>query len=241
LLALLAFTAAGAAHAAPGDLACNQEPGGRFYWLERAFCDLEVLGPDRAQGLIIWNHGIQGTTESWKAPAPPVLRLVQARGWDVILLKRHLAFAPGIRPSGGGGALDPTIVERILERARVGRLAVVFPNGDARFGNIARGERARPILAKRDLPWMMVDESAGEITGHGGAVTGRFALRYGRCLSDFLSAVALPAGRVECQPAGDDWRIARELLLPPGGRPPDAAVNPIDLRWRKRGRPAPGK
>jgi hypothetical protein len=71
------------------ELACNQQPGDRFYWLERAFCDLEVLGPERAHGLIIWNHGIHGTTESWKTPAPPVLRLVQARGWDVIMLKRH--------------------------------------------------------------------------------------------------------------------------------------------------------
>ena len=289
---LAVSTAAVAAHAAPGDLACNQDPGSRFYWLERAFCDLEMAGPERAQGLIIWNHGIQGTTESWKAPAPPVLRLVQARGWDVIMLKRHhlaetmpggpldrtvkrtleeaaaqkkagykkialagqsfggyvtmeaidtspdldaaIAFAPGIRPHGGSGALDPAIVERILERARVGRLAVVFPKDDALFGNIARGERARPILAKRAFPWLMVDEEAGEITGHGGATTGRFALRYGRCLSAFLSAAAPAAGRFECQPTGDDWRVVRELLLPRDSRPPASAVNPeilpADLR-----------
>jgi hypothetical protein len=29
------------------------------------------------------------TNPSWGAPAPPAFRLLQARGWDVIMLKRH--------------------------------------------------------------------------------------------------------------------------------------------------------
>lgn len=281
LLALVLVVApAGLAHAST-DLACNQQPGERFYWLERAFCDLPMAGPEQAQGLIIWNHGISGTTESWKAPAAPVLRIAQARGWDVIMLKRHhlaeggalertvkrtleevaaqreagykkivlsgqsfggyvtlaaidespdidaaIAFAPGIRSLGATGALDPTIIERILQRARVGRLAVVFPKDDALFGNIARGVRARPILAKRDLPWLMVDETAGEITGHHGGVTGRFAVRYGRCLAEFLSAATLAPGPIACQPGGDEARIVRELLFSPASRPPKFLVNP---------------
>ena len=266
------------------DLGCNQQPGDRFFWIERAFCDLDTYGPARAQGLIIWNHGIQGTIESWKAPAPPVLRLLQARGWDVIMLKRHhlaesmpggplartvsrtldevaagrkagykkivlagqsfggyvtmeaidtsadidaaIAFAPGVRVSGGSGALDPTIIERILSRARVGRLALVFPKNDTLFGSIARGERARPILDKRPLPWLMVDETAGEITGHGGGVTGRFAVRYGLCLAEFISAPAVPSGRYTCPPNADESRIARELLLPAGRESPKFLVDP---------------
>lgn len=276
-----------AAAAAPADLACNQQPGDRFFWTERAFCDLETHGPDRAQGLVIWNHGIQGTTESWKAPAPPALRLLQVRGWDVIMVKRHhlaetmpggpltrtvsrtldevaaarkagykkvvlagqsfggyvtmeaidtspdidaaIAFAPGIRPSGGSGALDPTIIERILHRARVGRLALVFPKNDTLFGSIPRGERARPILNKRELPWLMVDETAGEITGHGGGVTGRFAVRYGLCLAEFVSAPTVAPGRYACPPNADEGRVVRELLLPSGDTSPKFLVDPAGV------------
>ena len=284
LFALAVLLATVAPASASTDLACHQQPGDRFFWIERAFCDLAMAGPERAQGLIIWNHGIQGTTESWKAPAPPVLRLAQVRGWDVIMLKRHhlaetmpggpldrtvkrtleevaaqrkagykkialagqsfggyvtleaihtvpdidaaIAFAPGIRASGAGGALDPTITERILQRARVGRLALVVPKDDALFGNLARGERARPILTKRELPWLMVDETAGDIVGHGGGVTGRFAVRYGRCLTEFLAAATLAPGPVACQPGGDETRIVRDLLFPPGSPAPKFMVDP---------------
>lgn len=249
---------AGSATASADELACNQTPGDRFYWIERAFCDLEMAGPQRAQGVIIWNHGIFGTTESWKAPAPPVLRLAQARGWDVIMLKRHhlaetmpggpldrtvkrtleevaarrqagykkvalagqsfggyvtmesidvssdidaaIAFAPGVRSAAASGALDPAVIERILQRVRVGRLAVVFPKDDTLFGSIARGERARPILAKRDFAWLMVDEAADEIRGHGGAVTGRFALRYGPCLSESSQRLRSPRAASNVDP-----------------------------------------
>src|SRR5438093_12376797 len=33
------------------DLACAQQPGNRFFWVERAFCDLALNGPDRANGV----------------------------------------------------------------------------------------------------------------------------------------------------------------------------------------------
>src|SRR5262245_36860396 len=97
LLGLFISLAPRMAGAQPGDLACGQEPGNRFFWVERAFCDLPANGPERANGIIIWNHGISGTTQSWMAPAPPVFRLLQARGWDVVMLKRHhlAEVAPG--------------------------------------------------------------------------------------------------------------------------------------------------
>jgi pimeloyl-ACP methyl ester carboxylesterase len=264
-------------------LACNQEPGNRFYWVERAFCDLEMTGPDRARGIIIWNHGISGTSPSWRAPAPPTFRLLQARGWDVIMIKRHnlaetmpggplqrsvgrtlqeaaaqrkvgyrkvvlagqsfggyvtleaidtvpdifaaIALAPGVRPGGGDWRFDATVVEQIFQRARVGRLAILFPKNDALFGNNARGERAQPILARRDFPYLMVDETS-DITGHGGGGTGRFALRYGLCLADFLAERVLPAGRFTCAGPDGGWPVARELLMPGGGPAPDLAADP---------------
>ena len=287
---LLLITSAGAS---ADDLACNQTPGDRFYWLERGFCDLEMAGPQRAHGLILWNHGISGTTESWKAPAPPMLRLLQVRGWDVIMIKRHnlaeggpsgpltrtvkrtldeaaarkqagykkivlagqsfggyvtmealdtspdidaaIAFAPGVRASGATGALDSSIIERILQRVRVGRLALVFPKDDTLFGSIARGERTRPILAKRDFPWLMVDETAEEIRGHGGGVTSRFALRYGTCVSDFLSAPVLPSGPYRCTPGAHEGRVVRDLLFPTGARATTFAVDPASVPPGLRG------
>ena len=70
-------------------LRCGQEPGDRFYWLEHGFCDLKRHGPDRAQGLIIWNHGIAGTMVQHGAPPAMALRLAQTRGWDVLKINRH--------------------------------------------------------------------------------------------------------------------------------------------------------
>ena len=251
------------------DLACAQQPGNRFFWVERAFCDLQLNGPDRANGVVIWNHGMSGTSQSWMAPAPPALRLLQGRGWDVFVLKRHhaaetdnalyrtvqrtlqeaatlkksgyrkvvlagqsfggyatleavdtspdidaaIAFAPGVRPSGAG-RLDPSIIERILQRAKVGRLALLFPKDDALFGNLVRGASAEAILSRRTLPYLLLDETSG-ISGHGGGMTGRFALRYGLCLADFLAASSLPAGRFVCPPVANEWLVVRELLLPP--------------------------
>jgi pimeloyl-ACP methyl ester carboxylesterase len=268
------------AQRADADLACGQEPGSRFFWVERAFCDLPTSGPSRAHGVVIWNHGISGTNPSWRAPAPPAFRLLQARGWDVLVLKRHnlaetmpggplarsvertlqeaaaqrklgygkvvlagqsfggyvaleaidsapdlfaaVAFAPGMRSSNAAGRFDPTTIEQILQRARVGRLALVFPKHDALLGAVARGERAQPILERRELPYLMIDETS-DVSGHGGGVTGRFALRYGFCLVEFLAAAALPSGRFACPPPEDGWTVVRELLMPAGARRPDLA------------------
>ncbi len=294
--ALLLLLVVPGAAAPPDELACGQEPGSRFFWIERAFCDLPPNGPERANGIVIWNHGISGSTQSWMAPAPPVFRLLQSRGWDVIMLKRHhlaenmagdrlyravqrtlqevaaarkqgyrkvvlagqsfggyvsleavdtvsdidavVALAPGVRFSGAGGRLDASITDRILQRAKVGRMALVFPKNDAVFNHVVRGEGAQAILSRRPLPYLLVDETSG-ISGHGGAVTGRFALRYGLCLADFLAAPSLPAGRFTCPPVAEEWPLVRELLLPqPAQRPSvvrDASVFAVGsltgLRW----------
>jgi len=267
--------------AAPDELACDQEPGNRYYWVERAFCDLPPYGPERAHGLIIWNHGISGTTQSWKAPAPPVLRLLQFRGWDVIMLKRHhlaetmaggplyrtaqrtlqeaaaqrkqgyrkivlagqsfggyvsletadstddidavVALAPGVRSANASGSLDPSITDRILKRVKIGRLMLLFPKDDGVFGNVVRGESAQAILSRRSLPYLLFDETSG-ISGHGGGHTGRFALRYGLCLSSFLSEPSPPAGRYSCPKVTDEWIVVRDLLAPSAAEQPTFAA-----------------
>ena len=268
---VLLFVLVDGVAAQSADMSCQQAPGNRFYWIERAFCDLELNGPEKAQGLIIWNHGISGTLESYKAPAPLAFRLLQARAWDVIMIKRHnqaetmaggplyrtvqrtleevktqrklgyrkivlagqsfggyvtldaadespdvfaaVAMAPGFRAGGASGRLDASMVDRLLQSAKTGRIAVVFPKDDGLFGNVVRGESAGRILTRRNMPYLLLDETSG-LTGHGGGVGGRFAVRYGLCLAEFLSAPQLPGGRFTCQPSGDPWPVVRELLVP---------------------------
>ncbi|HEY3067465.1 MAG TPA: alpha/beta hydrolase [Methylomirabilota bacterium] len=270
LASVLVLVAATVAGAAPANLACDQEPGARLYWMERGFCDLEMNGPERAQGIIIWNHGINATTEQWRAPTPPAFRLLQARGWDVVILKRNnlgdanvdvalartvertleearlqrergyrrvvlagqsfggyvtleaasrsadifaaVAMAPGVRPIGANGRLDTSVTERSLRRLKVERVGVIFPKDDALFGNVTRGESANHILAGRRVPYLLLDETSG-LTGHAGGIGGRFALMYGLCLNEFLTAPTLPGTRFTCPPA-EDWDAARELLMP---------------------------
>jgi pimeloyl-ACP methyl ester carboxylesterase len=68
---------------------CGQNPLGRWFWVERAFCDMPWHGPATAGGIVIWNHGIHGTVGQYVAPVPPVFRLLQARGWDVVKIARN--------------------------------------------------------------------------------------------------------------------------------------------------------
>jgi len=70
-------------------LRCGQEAGSRFYWLEYGFCDMKIFGLEQARGVILWNHGIAGTQVQHAAPPALALRLLQARGWDVLKLNRH--------------------------------------------------------------------------------------------------------------------------------------------------------
>jgi pimeloyl-ACP methyl ester carboxylesterase len=254
------------------DLRCGQEPGTRFFWTEWGFCDLEPHGPEKARGLVIWNHGISGTAEQYKAPPALVLRLLHARGWDILKLNRNnlggtapnltlpraterteaevraqlargyrrvvlagqsfggyvsletaaasrdvfgvVAMAPGVT-SFGVNRLDPSITERLVTEVKARRLSLVFPQGDALFDNRARGPGALRALAGRPAPYLVIDETATSLSGHGGATGGRFALRYGACLADFLDAAdSPPPGRVSC-PGGREATAARDLLMKP--------------------------
>jgi pimeloyl-ACP methyl ester carboxylesterase len=263
------------------DLRCGQEPGGRFFWTEWGFCDLEPHGPPKARGLVIWNHGISGTAEQYKAPPALALRLLHARGWDILKLNRNnlgetsrdlslaraaerneaeiraqlaggyrrvvlagqsfggyialetaaasrdvfgvVAMAPGVMARGGIDRLDPSITERLLGDIKARRLALVFPQADALFDHRVRGPGALRVLAGRSAPYLVIDETATAISGHGGGTGGRFALRYGPCLADFLDAAdSPPPGRVACS-GGREAAAARDLLMKPwpaAARPP---------------------
>ncbi|MBI1735976.1 MAG: hypothetical protein HYR51_12445 [Candidatus Rokubacteria bacterium] len=286
---------AAAVLAAPPASACGQFPGHRFTWVEPAFCDLPPVGAERAHGVVIWNHGISGTTESYLAPVPPALRLLQARGWDVVAVKRHnlaeidaessvaravgrtleeararraagyrrivlagqsfgghvaleaaegnpdvfavVAMAPGVRAKSASGALDAAVTERQLARLRTDRVALVLPGGDALFGHVVRGPGAEAVLRARGGGYLLVDE-ASEIHGHAGGMTGRFALRYGSCLADFLAAASVSPGRFACPPVKHVAKLVRELALSTDTPAPvsdaswlPAAVRPLTGWW----------
>ena len=248
-------------------LRCDQGPRNRFFWTEIAFCDVPLHGPERAAGVVVWNHGISGNDVSYAAGVPVVFRLLQARGWDVIRLNRNnlaedrnsldraaarlleevtaqrkhgyarvlvagqsfggllaleaatksrdvyaaVAFAPGLRPRSRAESFDPRVATWRLKSLVVERVAVVFPAHDDLFDNAVRGPDAAATLSRAGLPFWLVDETGG-LSGHGGATGGVFALRYGMCLVEFLTAPQLPAGRFECRPPADEWAVARELL-----------------------------
>lgn len=79
----------GAAGLVVDSMRCGQTPLNRWFWSERAFCDMAWHGPSKASGVVIWNHGIHGTVMQYTAPVPPVFRLLQARGWDVVKIARN--------------------------------------------------------------------------------------------------------------------------------------------------------
>jgi pimeloyl-ACP methyl ester carboxylesterase len=47
-----------------------------------------VVGPDRATGAVVWNHGRSINTEDSESPTPPYLRVLRDAGWDVLRFNR---------------------------------------------------------------------------------------------------------------------------------------------------------
>ena len=55
--------------------------------LDAAF-DQDLLGPEHASGVIVWNHGRSMTAEDSESPTPPFLRILRDGGWDVLRFDR---------------------------------------------------------------------------------------------------------------------------------------------------------
>lgn len=82
------------------DLACNQKPHGRAYWVEYGFCDLLIKGPAAARGLVLWSHGVNGDKEQYKSLPPPIVRRLERAGWDVVKINRNNLYEHGWSSSG---------------------------------------------------------------------------------------------------------------------------------------------
>ncbi len=48
--------------------------------LDPAF-NQELLGPERAMGVVVWNHGRSINVEDSESPTPPYLRILRDSGW----------------------------------------------------------------------------------------------------------------------------------------------------------------
>jgi pimeloyl-ACP methyl ester carboxylesterase len=47
-----------------------------------------LLGPERATGVVVWNHGRSINVEDAESPSPPYLRVLRDSGWDVLRFNR---------------------------------------------------------------------------------------------------------------------------------------------------------
>jgi dienelactone hydrolase len=59
------------------------------YWTEPAYAEYPAKGPDKALGLVIWNHGADGPLAQYGGPPIPAVAGLAARGWDVVALNRN--------------------------------------------------------------------------------------------------------------------------------------------------------
>jgi len=55
--------------------------------LDPAFSQ-DLLGPEHAMGVVVWNHGRSINIEDSASPTPPYLRVLRDAGWDVLRLNR---------------------------------------------------------------------------------------------------------------------------------------------------------
>src|SRR5215472_13155690 len=64
---------------------CNTSASGMG--LDPGF-DQDVLGPERAIGVLVWSHGRSITAEDSESATPPFLRILREGGWDILRFDR---------------------------------------------------------------------------------------------------------------------------------------------------------
>jgi pimeloyl-ACP methyl ester carboxylesterase len=123
-----------------------------------------------------------------------------------------VAMAPGVTTRGGGGRFDAGTTERTLGRLSVERLVLILPRNDQLFNGVARGPGAAAALAGRAGSSLLLDERY-DIEEHGGGTTGKFAIKYGLCLVQYVASLEGGKGSGHCQEdEALQERAAKELL-----------------------------
>jgi pimeloyl-ACP methyl ester carboxylesterase len=220
---------------------CGQLPLGRWFWVERAFCDMPWHAA-AAKGVVIWNHGIHGTVAQHAASVPPVLRLLQAGGWDVIKIARN-----NLGETTGEQSLYRAVQrtrEEIAARRREGYPKVILAGQSfggyitldtaesswdvygvvamapgVRFGGTGNLDMS---VTERTLGALAVDRLALVFPRHDtlfgsqerGPGAAKFAVRYGPCLVRYLTSPEVGKGPARCAEDAAAQRRAAETLLP---------------------------
>jgi len=82
------------------------------YEIEPAYKEFPLKGPAAATGLVIWNHGVNGTKMQYQYPPPLLAMGLAAHGWDVIKLDRNPTYENNWSNAG------QRHVERLIEEAK---------------------------------------------------------------------------------------------------------------------------
>ena len=101
--------------------------------------------------------------------------------------------------------LNATKLYELLENVRHARVALAFFHGDE-FDPGGRGERALEILARRNVPSLVIDQPA-HLVSHWAASTHAFTLRFGDCLASF-AALDEAHGALSCDNLLTPKRVA---------------------------------
>ncbi len=107
--------------------------------------------------------------------------------------------------SYGTFRLNATKLYDLLEQVRRARVALVFFHGDE-FDPGGRGEHAVEILARRDLPYLVIDQPA-RLVSHWAASSHAFTTRYADCLTSF-AAQDTARGMLDCDGLLGTKRVA---------------------------------
>ncbi len=270
------------------------------YEVVQGFEDLAPRGPDKALGILIWNHGLAGQTDQSAAPPPPYARDLHAAGWDVIRIKRNALHQSGGWAGSGLRHVARTVaeVERVkaqgynrvilagqsyggaiaLEAARKIDVYAIVPSapgtgvsmqelgsamlsthgttllyaalGDGKFERAAailpfadeyaasapdRGMRSREVMAKRDTPYLPLDDLSTQLVTHGAASTALMTFAYSKCLVAFLDPhTPRAAGLARCGADGlppSPDKLAETATLKPAKMPTGEWWKPYEGVW----------
>jgi pimeloyl-ACP methyl ester carboxylesterase len=62
------------------------------YQIEPAYQQFPLRGAADSKGIVIWNHGVNGTKTQYQYPPPLLISGLAARGWDVVQLERNPTY-----------------------------------------------------------------------------------------------------------------------------------------------------
>ena len=91
------------------------EGAAQAYWQVAAYKDRPVVGPEDAEGVLLWSHGVAGRNVQWRHPPPRFVKRFAGAAWDVIKVNRNNLHENAWNVSG------PKHVADLQERARKAR------------------------------------------------------------------------------------------------------------------------